>query len=431
MKYPGYKAKYLIFILTIIVTIIAKELVLRYSLNVQDADAQTINIAGRQRMLSQKIVKHMLFLDNDTYSKKEQHSNQDLENIIDEFQEAHNFLIARNQVNYDEVRINSLFEDLNPVVNSIIRSSRSAVNTSSSNAMLTKSINSILPLESTFLTQMEVIVKAYQNIAERHLATTKNVGLVLSIISILILLAEFIFIIGPLLKKLFRQNRSLAISNGKLSDFAHIASHNLRAPINNVNTLLSFYKKSNDTKDKEELMEKLEITMHNLNDTMNTLIDSLKTTSETQQPLETVHFEDILKKTTASISTQVYEANAKIQSNFANVPKIMYNPLYLESIFLNLLTNSIKYKSPDRTPAIDIRTVRKNGKTQLLFQDNGLGIDMKRNGDKLFGMNKTFHKHPNAKGVGLFMTRNQIESLGGTIMANSSVDEGTLFTVTF
>ncbi|HZJ20457.1 MAG TPA: ATP-binding protein [Pricia sp.] len=111
--------------------------------------------------------------------------------------------------------------------------------------------------------------------------------------------------------------------------------------------------------------------------------------------------------------------------------KIQGIPAYLDSIFLNLFTNSIKYSSPERTPVIKIVSAQIKDKTVLTFSDNGLGIDLKRHGDKLFGMYKTFHRNKDAKGIGLFITKNQIEAMNGCIEVESTVDVGTTFKLYF
>jgi len=113
------------------------------------------------------------------------------------------------------------------------------------------------------------------------------------------------------------------------------------------------------------------------------------------------------------------------------MPEIEYHKTYLESIFLNLVTNAIKYRSPDRNPEIHIETEIVNDKIKLTIRDNGLGIDLVRHGHKLFGLNKTFHRHPDAKGVGLYLTKIQIETMGGSIYATSEVNKGTVFTIIF
>jgi K+-sensing histidine kinase KdpD len=92
-----------------------------------------------------------------------------------------------------------------------------------------------------------------------------------------------------------------------------------------------------------------------------------------------------------------------------------------------LLTNAIKYKSDKREPFVQITITQEINFVCLKVIDNGLGIDLERQGRKIFGMYKTFHKHPDARGVGLFLTKNQVEAMGGKIEVESKVDEGTVF----
>jgi len=67
----------------------------------------------------------------------------------------------------------------------------------------------------------------------------------------------------------------------------------------------------------------------------------------------------------------------------------------------------------------------------LSIEDNGIGIDLKKYDENLFGMYKTFHQNEDAKGLGLFIAKNQIEALGGKIEVKSEVDKGTTFTIFF
>ena len=103
----------------------------------------------------------------------------------------------------------------------------------------------------------------------------------------------------------------------------------------------------------------------------------------------------------------------------------------MENILLNLITNAIKYRSPERKPEIHIETHRINGSIELVIRDNGLGIDMERHGEKLFGFRKTFHRHTESKGAGLFIAKAQVEALGGQITATSEVNKGTTFKILF
>ncbi len=96
-----------------------------------------------------------------------------------------------------------------------------------------------------------------------------------------------------------------------------------------------------------------------------------------------------------------------------------------------MIGNAIKYKSETRIPEIHISSALQDGNISIQFSDNGIGIDLKEHGHKLFGLNKVFHRHPEAKGVGLFLTKSQTEAMGGSISAISTVNKGTTFTINF
>lgn len=219
--------------------------------------------------------------------------------------------------------------------------------------------------------------------------------------------------------------------NQQLLNFAHITSHNLRSPVSNLNSLLWLYKESQTNEEKALLFEKFETVIHNLSETLNELVDALKIQEDTDRKREVLLFEEVFKKVKESMAGKILETEAVVSYNFTKAPTIEYPRLYLESILQNLLSNSLKYKSPIRTPVIHAETLFQNGILTLKFSDNGIGIDLKRHADKLFGLNKTFHKHAEAKGVGLFITKTQVEAMGGSITASSEVDKGSVFTIFF
>ena len=238
-------------------------------------------------------------------------------------------------------------------------------------------------------------------------------------------------------KRLLQTNRrlketakKLSIQNQQLSDFNHITSHNLRSPVSNLNALLKLLQVEKDDVRKSLLFEKFEKVIDHLSSTLDTLVETLRIKSETAQNQTKISFEKVLTKTKDILTAQIMDSGAEIISNFSKASKIEYNEVYLESIFLNLVSNAIKYKSPLRPPVIHIESWVEDGKTKLKVADNGLGIDLKKNGKKLFGLNKVFHRHPEAKGVGLFLTKAQVEAMGGTITAESEVNVGTTFLIT-
>ena len=226
--------------------------------------------------------------------------------------------------------------------------------------------------------------------------------------------------------------QKLSYQNKQLADFTHITSHNLRAPVANLNSLMEIYKLTENETERLDIFSKFDNVIDRLTLTLNTLIEALKTKiCDKEEELEQIDLNEILDNTIQTLSGVILKSGAVINGDFKEFSNIIYNRIYLESIFLNLIGNSIKYKAEDRTPEIMITAKIKDGRNIIIFKDNGLGIDLKKHGHKLFGLNKVFHRHPDAKGVGLFLTKTQIESMGGTITAASEVNVGTTFTIKF
>jgi len=175
----------------------------------------------------------------------------------------------------------------------------------------------------------------------------------------------------------------------------------------------------------------METVVKHLTETLDHLVDSLKVQEDKGKERETLQFQEVFNKTKEIFIGSILAYNAKVKADFVEATQIDYPRSYLDSIMLNLLSNALKYRSPDRVPEILFKTHRTQGGVKLTVSDNGLGIDLEKHGNKLFGLNKTFHRHAEAKGVGLFMTKIQIEAMGGSIEVKSEVGKGTTFTVNF
>ncbi len=223
--------------------------------------------------------------------------------------------------------------------------------------------------------------------------------------------------------------QQLQLQNRKLDEFAHIISHNLRAPVSNIQALINLLNDSSEITDYKLIFEKLRNVAKNLSETMNELMDTLKARTPANVVLTDVRFKEVLDKVVQSLEGELIMAQASVTFDFNDAPSIRYSKPYLESIFQNLLSNAVKYKSPDRAPSVHFRTRREGNDLILEVKDNGQGIDLKKFGDKLFGLHKTFHDHQEARGVGLFLVKSQIEAMGGTISVDSEVDKGTTFTI--
>ncbi len=217
--------------------------------------------------------------------------------------------------------------------------------------------------------------------------------------------------------------------NQRLTNFAHIVSHNLRNHAGNISMLLNLYDPEESEEEQQEILGYLNTAAENLNESIADLNEIVDQQQMTIDQFKDVNLKDHLTKIKEILVSDVLSNNVKFDEDIPEDLVFGYNPAYLESILLNLISNAIKYRKPEVSPIITIKAFEDGGHYYLDVSDNGLGIDMERHGKKLFGMYKTFHGNDNAKGIGLFITKNQIESMGGSIRVESEPGRGTTFKI--
>lgn len=226
----------------------------------------------------------------------------------------------------------------------------------------------------------------------------------------------------------------IASQNDKLQNFAHIVSHNLRSHTSNLQLTLELMKMAHPVAENEEvenLRKMLFEISENLNSTISHLNEIVTIQNIVPKHLKNVSFSEVFNRVEQSLTQIIKATHASIFTDFNEVKSIPYLEAYLESILYNLVSNALKYKHPDRDPSIHIVTFLKDEKPCLLVRDNGLGIDMEQYGQKLFNIYQTFHYNEDAQGVGLFMTKSQVEALEGTIYAASELNKNTTFIIEF
>lgn len=220
--------------------------------------------------------------------------------------------------------------------------------------------------------------------------------------------------------------------NSRLLNFSHIVSHNLNTQAGNIKSILDFIDADGDKETVTEMLEHLRTVSNDLNETISNLTQIVKTQSNINIAVEPLKLHEYIEKTISTIKGYDNQKKVTIVNNVPQYLTINFNPAYLESVLLNFTTNAIKYAHPDREPVIVFDFgIEPEGYKSLKITDNGLGIDLKVYGDLLFGMYKTFHKHQEARGIGLYITRNQIEAMKATVSVESEVGVGTSFKIVF
>ena len=222
----------------------------------------------------------------------------------------------------------------------------------------------------------------------------------------------------------------LSHQNDQLKDFASISSHNLRGPVGNIQSLLELYRLAENDAEQHEIINKIDGVTKSLFDTVEDLSKIMTIRTEPIDNEEELSFENVLEKTKQAFAADLRNYLVEIESNFEQ-PTIKYPKVFLESIITNLLSNAIKYRSEFRVLRVNISTYTSKGKIHLIFSDNGSGIDLAKHQRKIFQLRKTFHGNSDARGVGLYMIRTQIEAKGGKITVESTPDVGTTFTIIF
>ncbi|WP_194852371.1 sensor histidine kinase [Nonlabens antarcticus] len=219
--------------------------------------------------------------------------------------------------------------------------------------------------------------------------------------------------------------------NERLTNFAHIVSHNLRSHSGNIEMLLSIITDEHPELEKNELFLHLNTASDNLKETISQLNEIVSTATVFDKDLQPINLRNAVEKCIANNIYFAKTAETKIFNNVDEDFTIQGLDAYIDSIVLNLITNGIKYGSMGQDSIINISSEKTEKYIILNVSDNGQGIDLKKYGDELFGMYKTFHGNEDAKGIGLFLTKNQVEAIGGKIEVESEVGKGTTFRVFF
>lgn len=220
--------------------------------------------------------------------------------------------------------------------------------------------------------------------------------------------------------------------NKDLKQLSYTTSHDLRSPVNNLISLFSLLNLSM-IEDEETLktIELLKTSAENLSEVLNHSVDALIQKDQLHITVEELELHEILNTVLSSVSSIIRNSKATVTTDFSEFGVLNFNKAYLESIFLNLITNSIKYARLGTDPVITISARVKNGTKQLVIADNGMGIDLEKVQDKIFGLNQKFHDHTDSKGIGLYLVYNHITNLNGSIEIKSKVNEGTEFILSF
>lgn len=220
--------------------------------------------------------------------------------------------------------------------------------------------------------------------------------------------------------------------NTDLDNFIYTASHDLKAPISNIEGLIYAIKDASysnqNPEEQKHFLNMLEKSILRLSSTIQDLADIAKIQKNIDDNKDLVNIPEIVEEVLESMEKEILTSFAKINKDFGNCNNVYTSKLHLRSIVYNLISNAVKYRSPDRVPLIDIKCRDVKDFIVIDIIDNGLGIS-KTNQEKMFSMFKRFHDHVDGTGIGLYIVKRIIDNSGGKIEVESEENKGTTFTI--
>lgn len=217
--------------------------------------------------------------------------------------------------------------------------------------------------------------------------------------------------------------------NERLKNFAYIVSHNLRSHSGGIENLLELLKNENPEIYQNNFLQYLQNSSNNLSETIKHLTEVVQINTQTKDNYTAIDLKPIIDNNISSLLTLANQNEVQLKNEVPNNTNILGLAAYVDSIIMNFLSNAIKYSSKERVSFVEIKAEHIDDFVVLIFKDNGLGIDLEKHAHQLFGIYKTFHKHEDSRGVGLFITKNQVESMGGHIEVESKINKGTTFKI--
>lgn len=219
--------------------------------------------------------------------------------------------------------------------------------------------------------------------------------------------------------------------NKRLLNFNYIVSHNVRSHASNISGLVELLVTGSNKVERKRIEKLLSLASSNLMTTIEDLNKVINIQRNINEQRLHINLLDAIKATLTVLKGEIHHKNVMVNITIDSKYVIYFNQPYLDSVLLNLISNAVKYNNPEKRAEVLLNAFELDDYIVLEVTDNGLGIDLSKHGDKMFSMYKTFHGNPDARGLGLFITKNQVDALGGRIEVDSQPGEGSTFRVFF
>ncbi len=237
-------------------------------------------------------------------------------------------------------------------------------------------------------------------------------------------------------RKKAEQERDLLIDdltrkNQSLEEFAFVTSHNLRAPVARIIGLVHLFGDAKlNQEEKTQIVEMMGKAAENLDQVIRDLTEILAVKKDVKDNKSTFSLKEVLDNVLLNFQDEITQTGVEVSIDLKGTDKLFSVKSYLYSVLLNLISNAIKYRD-EQKPVTYLQITSKSERNMLAItiRDNGLGIDLETQGHKVFGLYKRFHSHVEGRGLGLYLVKNQVEAMGGSISIESKPREGSSFCI--
>lgn len=224
-------------------------------------------------------------------------------------------------------------------------------------------------------------------------------------------------------------NHELIKHNNELQQFSYAVSHNLRGPVASLLGLINIFKKEELSVGNKQVFDFMNTSVHNLDQVITDLSKIVDIRHSIFQIRQRISLMDEIDQIKQHLQKEIKNNNIGIHPDLEKCPEIFSVRPLIHSILYNLISNAVKYRNQARDPFIEIISSQDDTHYFLRIHDNGLGIDLKKYKNSLFKLYKRFHLQSEGKGLGLYLVKLQVESLGGTIGVISEVNQFTEFSI--
>ncbi len=231
-------------------------------------------------------------------------------------------------------------------------------------------------------------------------------------------------------------NRQLLATNADLDNFVYSASHDLKAPISNIEGLMvalvdQLSAETLKSETVKRLIDYIQSSVERFKKAVTDLSQVAKIQREAGEDIAHINISETIDEVRLDFENSIAESRARLDVHIdPEAASLRLSNKNLRSIIYNLLSNALKYRAPDRHPYITISTKAEQDYIILSVADNGLGVDLTKEA-KMFSMFKRLHDHVEGSGVGLYIVKRIVESAGGKIIVESKLGEGSVFNIYF